>query len=124
MTKARGKETKSVPMLVELAAELEGVNSRTHYSLIVRGTVSNVGPVPLDTRLAQSELLVNSEPSLVWSLAIGNGPRDPREYRLEPAGSLTFARVLGGGLLQGPGDYELILRVRGVESNRVRVHVS
>ena len=111
------------PIQVVLDVEPTSVSSDNLDQLTVHGVVINNGDAPIDTQLVSSDLLVNGQPSFAWSLAIGNGLRDMRESALPAGEQVDFSRVMGSSLVQGPGDYEMVLRVLGVDSSPVQVHV-
>jgi|SRR5579859_1416237 len=118
-----GSDVSSAPIDVALDVQPTTVSQDNLDQLTVRGVVTNHGDAPIDTQLVSSELLVNGQPSFAWGLAIGNGLRDMRETALPPGEQVAFSRVMGKSLAQGPGDYEMVLRVLGVDSPAVQVHV-
>ena len=111
----------ATPLQVELEVDPVEVTPTTIDLATVKGAVTNRGGETIDTRVRHSELRVNGELLQTWGLAIGNGSRDEREYALPPGERVEFARVLGRELFDGPGDYEVVLNVLGVDSDPVRV---
>jgi hypothetical protein len=109
---------------VELIAEPAALTEQTLPTLTIRGIVTNLGSHTVDTQGYASELLVDDQPSMAWSMAIGNGARDARERALPPGERVELKRVMGSGLFKEPGDHTLVLRVRGVASNPVKVHLA
>ncbi len=106
---------------VELEVDPAEVTQETLDLATVSGAVTNLGAETIDTRVRTSELRVNGESLPTWGLAIGNGPRDEREYALPPGERVEFSRVMGDSLFHGPGDYEFVLSVLGVDSESARV---
>src|SRR5215203_5195906 len=106
---------------VELEVDPAEVTPETADIVTVNGAVTNLGDAPIDTRVRYSQLRVNGEPLPSWRLAIGNGARDEREYALPPGERVEFSRVMGSGLLRGPGEYDVVLDVLGVQSRPARV---
>jgi hypothetical protein len=113
----------AAPIDVALDVEPTTVSQATLDELTVRGVITNHGDAAIDTQLIASELLINGQPSFAWGLAIGNGYRDMRETALPPGEQVDFSRVLGKSLVHAPGDYEIVLRVLGVDSGPVQIHV-
>jgi hypothetical protein len=111
----------ATPVQVELEVDPVEVTPTTIDLATVKGAVTNRGGDTIDTRVRHSELRVNGELLQTWGLAIGNGSRDEREYALPPGERVEFARVLGRELFDGPGDYEVVLNVLGVDSDPARV---
>jgi hypothetical protein len=108
---------------VELEVDPHEVTLETLDQTTISGAVTNLGTETIDTRVRTSELSVNGESLLSWGLAIGNGARDAREYALPPGERIEFSRVMGSSLFRGPGEYELVLSVGGVDSPPARVKV-
>lgn len=108
---------------VELTVTPTRVSNDT--GLDIRGAVRNVGQSEVDTEVWGSTLLVNEEPSETWSWAIANGLRDEREFALAPGKRYEFGRTLPpSSLFRKPGQYELVLEVRGCRSLAVSVEWS
>ena len=114
----------TTPLQVELEVDPVEVTPTTIDLATVKGAVTNRSGETLDTRVRHSELRVNGERLQMWGLAIGNGSRDEREYALPPGERVEFARVLGRQLFAGPGEYEVVLNVLGVDSEPARVTVA
>jgi hypothetical protein len=89
----------------------------------------NASTRPADTRRDGLEYTVNGHPSLMLSMAFGNGLREARWTALPPGETLREARGgptepgIGQGLFPAPGDYDLALRQdrRVVAALHVRV---
>ena len=109
---------------VEVEVDPAQVTPQTLDIATIRGAVTNAGDIPLDTQIRSSELRVNGEPLPTWGLAIGNGALDERESSLPPGERVAFTRVMGSSLFRGPGDYEVVLSVLGVDSDPARVTVA
>jgi hypothetical protein len=111
----------SAPILeVELSVDPASVSERSQ--LDIRGAVRNRGALDIDTRIYASDLVVNGAPSRSWSRAIANGISDEREFALPPGERVQFRRLLpASSVLPGPGRYELVLSVHGVQSAPVTV---
>ena len=112
------------PIDIQLIVEPAHLAAKQLSMLMVRCSVINNGVHPIDSGIRQSQLLVNGEPSLAWSLAIGNGTGDEHEHSLPSGERVDFSRQMGRSLLRGPGSYTLVLRVLGVDSAPVTVQVS
>jgi hypothetical protein len=108
---------------VELTATPLDLTLATLPTLMIDGAVTNLGDRPVETHIWASKMLVDGESSLAWQLAIGNGTRDPRELSLPPGERVEFSRNMGDSLFQTPGDHTLVLRVQGVLSPPVKVHL-
>lgn len=111
------------PIRVELSVTPDRVSPADLDELRVRVAVTNESDEPVDLELPSSTLLVDGKPSLNWSLAIGNGARDEREYALPAGESVSAERVMGGSLVREPGEHEVTIEVLGVRSAPVRVVV-
>lgn len=85
--------------------------------------VVNHGTAAVDPQLSTgTELTVNGEVSMAWSMAIGNGAHDETWYRLPPGKTATISWPLGEDLFDRPGDYQLVLTLGGQTSTaEVRV---
>lgn len=114
----------NAPITVALTAEPVQLTTSTLSSLELSGTVSNVGTTLVDPEISASQLLVDGESILPWTLAIGNGPQDDRERALPPGETVTFRRVMGAALFRTTGTHELVLIVKGVRSAPVVVQLS
>ena len=99
------------------------LTAQTLPTLLIRGMVTNLGGNTVDTQAYASELLVDGQPSMAWSMAIGNGSRAEGEQALRPGKLVVFERLMGDALFREPGDHVLVLRVRGVASAPVKVHL-
>ncbi len=110
-------------MAGELRLEMTAAPERIgpDEQLTIRLAAVNEGPDPADSRLRESRLFVDGEPSMTWSLAISNGTGDVRERELPPGERIEAARQFAASLLREPGDHELIAEVDGVRSNSVTV---
>jgi hypothetical protein len=109
-----------VPLQIELAVTPARPCGDT--LLDIRGAVRNLGPATVDTEVWLSELLVNGEPSDSWAWAIASGYRDEREFALPPGKQIEFGRRFpASSILPEPGQYELVLQVRGNCSATVTV---
>ncbi len=111
-------------MALELGAEPVRLPLEARDCLALSITATNTGSEVVDPELHRAQLLVNGEPSSAWSLAIGNGPREPRWFALSPGESVTMSwSSLGSAVLPEPGEYRLELRLDDVRSRPVRVVV-
>jgi hypothetical protein len=113
----------SARLHIDLAVTPERLTTAALDSLTVEVSVTNEGAETIDLQLPSSTLLVDGKRSLSWNVAIGNSPRDAREYALPPGDSITAARVMGEGLVREPGDHEFVLEVRGVRSAPAHVSI-
>ena len=86
------------PLRVEVDAVPAQLTPKTLATLTIRGMVTNLGTRPVDIQSYSSDLLVDGAPSMAWSMAIGNGPRDQKEEALPPGDLVVFQRVMGGAL--------------------------
>lgn len=86
--------------------------------------VVNHGTAAVDPQLSTgTELTVNGEVSMAWSMAIGNGAHDETWYRLPPGKAATISWPLGEDLFDRPGDYHLVLTLGG-QTSTADVHVT
>ena len=86
------------------------------------GAVHNLGSSKINTEIWASILLVNGEPCENWSWAIANGLRDEKEFVLLPGERVEFRRTFpSSSIFPGSGRYEMVLKVRGVQSAEVIV---
>lgn len=106
---------------IEVDVDPDEVTPETIDLATIRGAVTNLGDETIETHVRMSELRVNGEPLPSWSLAIGNGALDERESALPPGERLEFSRIVGSSLFRGPGEYEVVLSLLGVESAPARV---
>ena len=109
---------------VSLEVTPEHVSPEELDELTVRVSVENGGEETVDLQLPSSTLTVDGRPLQAWNLAIGNGARDARESALPPGDSIAATRVLGGSLVNEPGEHEIAIEVCGVRSDPVRVTVA
>lgn len=105
---------------VELRVTPDRVASREE-ELSVRILVTNEGSETADAGIVASQLLVDGEPSMAWSLAISNGARDVRERELPPGEQVEARRRLRGAFLGEPGEHELVVEAGGARSAPVSV---
>jgi hypothetical protein len=98
---------------VDLAVKI--VNKK----VAIEGVVKNVSPAVIDTKVVDSKLLVDGKPLESWPLAIGNGPRDGREFKLSPGDKVEFSRHFEPKDIAPPGKHTFVLVVRDVRSAQV-----
>lgn len=99
------------------------IDNKKKDELSISGYVTNIGVVPIDIMLHSSELCIDDMPSFEWSLAIGNGTRDPKEESLPPGDRVEFSRNLAGSVFASAGVYSLQLKVLDCKSPAVTVVV-
>ena len=89
-------------MAGELRLEMTAAPERIgpDEQLTIRLAAVNEGPDPADSRLRESRLFVDGEPSMTWSLAISNGTGDVRERELPPGERIEAARQFAASLLR------------------------
>lgn len=109
---------------VRLEAVPQELTSETLAKFTVSGIITNYGTRTIDTQAYASELLVDNQPSMAWSMAIGNGSRQPGERALSPGESVMVQRIMGNALFTTPGAHVLVLKVLGVASPPITVHLS
>lgn len=78
--------------------------------------ITNRGKVAVDPQAATGELTVNGERSMAWSLAIGNGAREPSWNSLPPGQTISMSWPLGDALFDKPGSYHLVLSLGGQQA--------
>jgi hypothetical protein len=113
---------KTPSIRLDLVPEPAYLTPQTLSTLVIRILVTNLGNRALDGWAFMPELLVDGQPSLAWSLAIGNGTRDAQRM-VPPGGRIELARCMGNGLFNQPGGHTLVVRLHGVESPPVKVYL-
>lgn len=76
----------------------------------------NRGSAAIDPGLANATLTVDGRRSEAWDRAIQQGPRDAPWRTLSPDQRLSVWWSLGDRLFDGPGRYQLVLKVGDCES--------
>jgi hypothetical protein len=98
------------------------VSQRRSFKISIAAT--NRADATVDPELHHVRLLVNGRQSKAWSLAIGNGKREPRWFALPPGETVSMTwSSLGESLLTGPGEFSLALLANGRKSAPVLVRV-
>jgi len=90
------------------------MTERTKFSVGVE--VTNRGTANVDPDLMNCTLTVNGKHSMSWSMAIGNGAREPSWYDLAPGRTATMSWPLGDELFDAPGDYHLVMALGGQQA--------
>ncbi|HLP92145.1 MAG TPA: hypothetical protein VK184_26590 [Nostocaceae cyanobacterium] len=109
-------------MIQIIAEPLEfSLKDRTNFKVGLKA--KNIGNRIIETKLYETALLVNGEPSLAWNLAISNGVRDESWWNLKPEETVTASWHLGEALFLQPGEYNILLRY-GSQDSSVRVRVT
>lgn len=99
------------------------VSPSPESEVMLEAIAENKGDRWLDLKLETSDLYIDGAPSLEWRLAIGNGPRDPKEGALPPGDKVEFRRNLSPSILKTPGTHELRLSILGTDSAPVTVEL-
>jgi hypothetical protein len=90
----------------------------------------NDGPRAVDTRRDRLAFLVNGRPSMMLSMAFGNGARERRWSALAPGDTVREARgtsadpSFGAALFPAPGDYAIAIEQDGRPVAHVQVRIS
>ena len=76
----------------------------------------NRGATPVDPDLASATLTVDGCRSAAWDRALQDSPRDAPWRRVAPDQRLSIWWSLGDRLFDGPGRYQLVLKLGDRES--------
>jgi hypothetical protein len=88
-------------------------------------SATNAGTEIVDPELHRAQLEINGRRSRAFSLAVGNGRREPKWYSLPPGDTVSMTwPTLGERLFDEPGEYTLVLSLQGREADAVTVTVS
>lgn len=110
-------------LAVKLLASPTQLTMAERDKFMVGVEVTNRGKVAVDPQLSTGELTVNGERSMAWSLAIGNGAREPSWTSLPPGQTVGMSWPLGDALFDQPGSYHLVLTLGGQQST-ADIHVT
>jgi hypothetical protein len=83
----------------------------------------NRGATPIDPRFADATLTIDGRRSAAWDHALERGPSNAPWHKLPPEQRLSIWWTLGDRLFDGPGRYELVLKLGELES-RASVEVT
>lgn len=103
-------------LAVKLLASPTQITMAGRDKFMVGIEVTNRGKVAVDPQMATGELTVNGERSMAWSLAIGNGTREPKWSSLPPGETVGMSWPLGDALFEKPGSYHLVLSFGGQQA--------
>lgn len=112
------------PLEVTLAGKPLSMTMAERARFVIAFSVTNRTAAPLDPKLDAADLLINGEPSVMWANTNGNGGREPEWYALPPGEHVGREYQIGQTLFEKPGDYTLVLKVSGILSQPLHVHVS
>jgi hypothetical protein len=76
----------------------------------------NRGETEIDPQLSAATLTIDGRRSAAWDHALQSGPSDPPWRRLSPAQRLSIWWSIGSALFEGPGRYQLVLKLGERES--------
>jgi hypothetical protein len=76
----------------------------------------NRGATEIDPQLSAATLTIDGRRSEAWDNALQSGPLDPPWRRLPPAQRLSIWWPIGSALFEGPGRYQLVLKLGEYES--------
>jgi hypothetical protein len=77
----------------------------------------NLGATELDPQLAAATLTIDGRRSEAWDQALQSSQRNPPWRRLSPAQRLSIWWSIGSTLFEGPGRYQLVLKLGEHESS-------
>lgn len=103
-------------LAVKLLASPTQLTLAERDKFMVGVEVTNRGKIAVDPQLSTGELTVNGERSMAWSLAIGNGTREPNWTSLPPGQTVGMSWPLGDALFDKPGAYHLVLSLGGQQA--------
>jgi hypothetical protein len=90
------------------------MSQRSTFQAGVEAT--NRGMTSIDPQLSGATLTIDGRRSEAWDQALQSAPRDPPWRRVSPAQRLSIWWSLGQELFEGPGRYQLVLKVGDHES--------
>ena len=76
----------------------------------------NRGATEIDPQLSAATLTIDGRRSEAWDHALQSSPTDPPWRRLSPAQRLSIWWSIGSTLFEGPGRYQLVLKLGEHES--------
>lgn len=76
----------------------------------------NRGATDIDPQLSAATLTVDGRRAEAWDHALQRGPSNPPWLRVSPAQRLSIWWSLGNALFEGPGRYQLVLKLGEHES--------
>ena len=98
------------------------MSKRKDFKISIKAT--NHSNELIDPQLHEAELFVNSQRSVVWSLAISNGRREAKWSALPPRETVSMTwSSMGASLFPAPGDYTLVLHYGETQLDPIHVHV-
>lgn len=112
------------PLKVDFRVEPSSFSTAALGRVVTAFVVTNTTAQALDPKLDKADLMINGTRSIMWFNTNGNGGREPEWYKLPPGGSVHREYTIAGTLFDGPGEYTCVLKVSGISSPPVHVHVS
>jgi hypothetical protein len=76
----------------------------------------NRGATAIDPQLSAATLTIDGRRSEAWDHALQSSPSDPPWQRLSPAQRMSIWWSIGNALFDGPGRYQLVLKLGDYES--------
>lgn len=76
----------------------------------------NRGETEIDPQLSAATLTVDGRRSAAWDQALQSSPTDPPWRKLSPAQRLSIWWSIGSTMFEGPGRYQLVLKLGERES--------
>ena len=76
----------------------------------------NRGATTIDPQLSAATLTIDGRRSEAWDHALQKSPSDPPWQRLSPAQRMSIWWSIGNALFDGPGRYQLVLKLGDYES--------
>ncbi|HWO19886.1 MAG TPA: hypothetical protein VNO30_13965 [Kofleriaceae bacterium] len=90
------------------------MSERTRFQAGVEAT--NHGAATIDPQLSTATLTIDGHRSQAWDHAVQKSPTDPPWRRLSPAQRVSIWWPIGNALFDGPGRYQLVLKLGDHES--------
>ncbi len=95
---------------------------RQNFKVSIAAT--NQGDEVINPELYTARLFINGSESMVWSLAILNGPREEKWLALPPGETVSMTwPSMGESLFPDPGSFVLVLRFSDLELAPIQVQV-